>query len=442
MKYFGTDGIRGKVGHDTMTAEFALRIANASAQALAPNGGTVLIGKDTRISGYMFESALEAGFVSAGMDVKLLGPIPTPAIAYLIKKYKANLGIVISASHNSFSDNGIKFFNHQGTKLSDEVQIKIENYLDKPTVTKDSTDLGRATIDSLARERYQEFCLSTYDGEDNLEKFKIVFDGANGSGYKVGPRIFNDLGAQILSIGCSPNGKNINENCGTTHPALLQQTVRAIGANVGIALDGDGDRVLMVDENGELLDGDQLLYILALDLRSRGKLKGPVVGTVMSNMGLEQALKKENIPFLRSKVGDRYILEVLRNEGGNIGGEASGHMICMDHAETGDGLITALQILAIMVRTGKSLSELTTNLKKYPQITENIDNKKNYDVVNSKEISIVIDEIEKQLMGKGRVILRPSGTEPLVRITVEGEDYAFVAKLTKQLVSKVSSIIS
>lgn len=442
MKYFGTDGIRGKVGHDTMTAEFALRIANASAQALAPNGGTVLIGKDTRISGYMFESALEAGFVSAGMDVKLLGPIPTPAIAYLIKKYKANLGIVISASHNSFSDNGIKFFNHQGTKLSDEVQIKIENYLDKPTVTKDSTDLGRATIDSLARERYQEFCLSTYDGEDNLEKFKIVFDGANGSGYKVGPRIFNDLGAQILSIGCSPNGKNINENCGTTHPALLQQTVRAIGANVGIALDGDGDRVLMVDENGELLDGDQLLYILALDMRSRGKLKGPVVGTVMSNMGLEQALKKENIPFLRSKVGDRYILEVLRNEGGNIGGEASGHMICMDHAETGDGLITALQILAIMVRTGKSLSELTTNLKKYPQITENIDNKRNYDVVNSKEISIVIDEIEKQLMGKGRVILRPSGTEPLVRITVEGEDYAFVAKLTKQLVSKVSSIIS
>ena len=442
MKYFGTDGIRGKVGHDTMTAEFALRIANASAQALAPNGGTVLIGKDTRISGYMFESALEAGFVSAGMDVKLLGPIPTPAIAYLIKKYKANLGIVISASHNSFSDNGIKFFNHQGTKLSDEVQIKIENYLDKPTVTKDSTDLGRATIDSLARERYQEFCLSTYDGEDNLEKFKIVFDGANGSGYKVGPRIFNDLGAQILSIGCSPNGKNINENCGTTHPALLQQTVRAIGANVGIALDGDGDRVLMVDENGELLDGDQLLYILALDMRSRGKLKGPVVGTVMSNMGLEQALKKENIPFLRSKVGDRYILEVLRNEGGNIGGEASGHMICMDHAETGDGLITALQILAIMVRTGKSLSELTANLKKYPQITENIDNKRNYDVVNSKEISIVIDEIEKQLMGKGRVILRPSGTEPLVRITVEGEDYAFVAKLTKQLVSKVSSIIS
>lgn len=442
MKYFGTDGIRGKVGHDTMTAEFALRIANASAQVLAPNGGTVLIGKDTRISGYMFESALEAGFVSAGMDVKLLGPIPTPAIAYLIKKYQANLGVVISASHNSFYDNGIKFFNHLGTKLSDEIQIKIEDYLNKPTVTRNSIDLGRATIDSHAREHYQEFCMSTYDGENNLEKFKIVFDGANGSGYKVGPRIFNDLDAQILSIGCSPNGKNINENCGTTNPALLQQTVRAIGANVGIALDGDGDRVIMVDETGALLDGDQLLYILALDLKSRGKLTGPVVGTIMSNMGLELALKKENIPFLRTKVGDRYILEMLRKEGGNIGGETSGHMICMDHAETGDGLITALQILAIMIRTGKPLSELTKNLIKFPQITENINNKNNFDVEKSKEIMSVIDEAKKQLMDSGRIILRSSGTEPLVRITVEGEDYKYVSQLTKQLASKVSSIIS
>ena len=442
MKYFGTDGIRGKVGHDTMTAEFALRIANASAQVLAPNGGTVLIGKDTRISGYMFESALEAGFVSAGMDVKLLGPIPTPAIAYLIKKYQANLGVVISASHNSFYDNGIKFFNHLGTKLSDEIQIKIEDRLNQPTVTRNSIDLGRATIDSFARERYQEFCISTYDGENNLEKFKVVFDGANGSGYKVGPRIFNDLGAQIVSIGCSPNGKNINENCGTTNPALLQQTVRAIGANVGIALDGDGDRVLMVDETGALLDGDQLLYILALDLKSRGKLTGPVVGTIMSNMGLELALKKENIPFLRSKVGDRYILEMLRKEGGNIGGETSGHMICMDHAETGDGLITALQILAIMIRAGKPLSKLTKNLKKLPQITENVNNKNNFDIDKSKEIRSVIDEAKKQLIGSGRVILRSSGTEPLVRITVEGKDYKYVSQVTKQLASKVSSIIS
>lgn len=441
MKYFGTDGIRGRVGQDTMTPEFALRIANASAQVLAPNGGTVLIGKDTRISGYMFESALEAGFVSAGMDVKLLGPIPTPAIAYLIKKYKADLGIVISASHNSYSDNGIKFFNHLGTKLSDDVQRKIENFIDKPPVTKKSANLGRASIDSLARERYQEFCISTFQNEKNLEKFKIVFDGANGSGYKVGPRIFNDLGAQILSIGCSPNGKNINENCGSTHPALLQQTVRAIGANAGIALDGDGDRVLMVDEFGELLDGDQLLYILALDLKSRGKLKGPVVGTIMSNMGLEIALKQENIPFLRSDVGDRYILEMLRQKGGNIGGETSGHMICMDYAETGDGLITALQILEIMTRTNKTLSELTKNLKKYPQITENVTIKSNFDVMKSKDITLVVSEVEAKLMGCGRVILRPSGTEPVVRITVEGEDYNLIVKLTKQLVDKVKLII-
>ncbi len=294
---------------------------------------------------------------------------------------------------------------------------------------------------SLARERYQEFCISTFESEQNLEKYKIVFDGANGSGYKVGPRIFNDLGAQILSIGCSPNGKNINENCGSTYPALLQQTVRAIGANVGIALDGDGDRVLMVDEFGELLDGDQLLYILALDLKSQGKLKGPVVGTVMSNMGLEMALKKEKIPFLRSNVGDRYILEILRQEGGNIGGETSGHMICMDYAETGDGLITALQILEIMVRTNKTLSQLTKNLTKYPQITENIDINSNFDVMKSKDIALAVSEVEAQLMSRGRVILRPSGTEPVVRITVEGQDYDLVAKLTEQLVGKIKSLV-
>ena len=410
MKYFGTDGIRGKVGHNTMTAEFALRIANAAAQVLAPDGGTVLIGKDTRISGYMFESALEAGFVSAGMDVKLLGPIPTPAIAHLIKRYKADLGIVISASHNSFADNGIKFFNNLGTKLNDEIELEIEKFLEKPNMTKNSIDLGRASIDSLARERYQEFCISTYGSEKDLSSLKIVFDAANGSGYKVGPRIFNDLGAQILSIGCSPNGKNINENCGSTHPALLQQTVKAIGADLGIALDGDGDRVLMVDEDGELLDGDQLLYILALDLKAHKKLKGPVVGTVMSNMGLEFALKDKGISFKRSNVGDRYVLEMLRDQGGNLGGETSGHMLCMDHAETGDGLITALQILSVMTRTGKSLKELSKNFKKFPQITENIKLNKEKDFKLSSGISAAIKDTEKQLIGGGRVILRPSGT--------------------------------
>ena len=442
MKYFGTDGIRGKVGHNTMTAEFALRIANAAAQVLAPDGGTVLIGKDTRISGYMFESALEAGFVSAGMDVKLLGPIPTPAIAHLIKRYKADLGIVISASHNSFADNGIKFFNNLGTKLNDEVELEIEKFLEKPNMTKNSIDLGRASIDSLARERYQEFCISTYGSEKDLSSLKIVFDAANGSGYKVGPRIFNDLGAQILSIGCSPNGKNINENCGSTHPALLQQTVKAIGADLGIALDGDGDRVLMVDEDGALLDGDQLLYILALDLKAHKKLKGPVVGTVMSNMGLEFALKDKGISFKRSNVGDRYVLEMLRDQGGNLGGETSGHMLCMDHAETGDGLITALQILSVMTRTGKSLKELSKNFKKFPQITENIKLNKEKDFKLSSGISAAIKDTEKQLIGGGRVILRPSGTEPLIRITVEGKDLGNVKELTLNLVNKVSAIIS
>ena len=442
MKYFGTDGIRGKVGHNTMTAEFALRIANAAAQVLAPDGGTVLIGKDTRISGYMFESALEAGFVSAGMDVKLLGPIPTPAIAHLIKRYKADLGIVISASHNSFADNGIKFFNNLGTKLNDEVELEIEKFLEKPNMTKNSIDLGRASIDSLARERYQEFCISTYGSEKDLSSLKIVFDAANGSGYKVGPRIFNDLGAQILSIGCSPNGKNINENCGSTHPALLQQTVKAVGADLGIALDGDGDRVLMVDEDGELLDGDQLLYILALDLKAHKKLKGPVVGTVMSNMGLEFALKDKGISFKRSNVGDRYVLEMLRDQGGNLGGETSGHMLCMDHAETGDGLITALQILSVMTRTGKSLKELSKNFKKFPQITENIKLNKEKDFKLSSGISAAIKDTEKQLIGGGRVILRPSGTEPLIRITVEGKDLGNVKELTLNLVNKVSAIIS
>jgi len=442
MKYFGTDGIRGRVGQDTMTAEFALRLANASAQALSPDGGTVLIGKDTRISGYMFESALEAGFVSAGMDVKLLGPIPTPAIAYLVKKYKAELGIVISASHNSYKDNGIKFFSSQGTKLNDGIEKTIEKLLEKPTHTKDSIDLGRATIDSLARERYQEFCISIYGNDNDLADLNVIFDGANGAAYKVGPRILNNLGAQVLSIGCSPNGKNINENCGSTHPELLQQTVKAIEANVGIALDGDGDRVVMVDEHGNLLSGDELLYILAVDYKKRKKLKGPVVGTILSNMGLELALKNHNINFMRSKVGDRNILELLNETGGNLGGEASGHMICMDYAETGDGLIAAIQVLEIMKRSKKTLSELMLDYKKLPQVNENIKLNKYFNIEKSEEIKEAVYKIECQLSNKGRVILRPSGTEPLVRIMIEGEDQEQLDALLGQLKAEVNAIIN
>ena len=442
MKYFGTDGIRGRVGQDLMTAEFALRLANASAQALAPEGGSVLIGKDTRISGYMFESSLEAGFVSAGMDVKLLGPIPTPAIAYLVKKYKAELGIVISASHNSYKDNGIKFFNSQGTKLTDKVEERIERLLKEPTHTKNSIDLGRATIDSLARERYQEFCISTYGNDEDLSGLKIIFDGANGAAYKVGPRILNNLGAEVLSIGCSPNGININENCGSTHPDLLQQTVRAIKADVGIALDGDGDRVVMVDEHGNLLSGDELLYILAVDYKERKKLKDPVVGTILSNMGLELALKNKNINFMRSKVGDRNILELLNETGGNLGGEASGHMICMDYTKTGDGLIVAIQVLEVMKRSKKTLSELMLDYKKLPQVNENIELNKDFDVENSERIKEAVNKIECQLSGKGRVILRPSGTEPLVRVMIEGEDQEQLNILVGKLKAEVNAIIN
>ena len=442
MKYFGTDGIRGRVGEKFMTADFALRLANASAQVLAPKGGTVLIGKDTRISGYMFESALEAGFVSAGINVKLLGPIPTPAIAHLIKKYNAELGIVISASHNSFKDNGIKFFNSHGTKLDDELEVRIEAALEESIKTKKSTDLGRATIDSLARERYQEFCISSYDAKETLTEMKVIFDGANGAGYKVGPRILNELGAQVLSIGCSPNGQNINDNCGSTHPELLQQTVKAVGADVGIALDGDGDRVVMVDENGELLDGDQLLFILAMDFKSRDKLRSPVVGTVLSNIGLEIALKNNGIDFLRSKVGDRNILKLLREEGGNLGGEASGHMICMDYTETGDGLITAIQILAIMRRNNETLSSLSNKMKKHPQISENIDNSNNFNIHESDEIKQLISNLEDTFDGKGRVILRPSGTEPLIRLMLEGENMDHLQSQMIELKAKVEKIVN
>ena len=440
--YFGTDGIRGRVGESPMTAEFALRLANASAQILAPNGGVVLIGKDTRISGYMFESALEAGFVSAGMDVKLLGPIPTPAIAYLVKKYNAELGIVISASHNSFVDNGIKFFNSKGTKLDDKTELQIENILNGTTFTKDSVDLGRATIDTLARERYQEFCISSYKNKEDLKNMKVIFDGANGAAYKVGPRILNSLGAEVLSIGCSPNGKNINENCGSTNPELLQQTVNAVRADVGIALDGDGDRVVMVDENGNLLDGDQLLFILAMYYKENNMLNNPVVGTVLSNQGLEESLKSNGIEFMRSKVGDRNILSLLRQTGGNLGGEASGHMICMDYVETGDGLITAIQILEIMKNKKCSLSKLASKMKKYPQVTENIDNKNNFNISKSKEVKLLVEDTEKKLEGRGRLILRPSGTEPLIRVMLEGESKDDIISYMSDLKQNIERIVS
>lgn len=437
-KYFGTDGVRGKVGQDPMNADFALRLASAAAQVLVPAGGTVLIGKDTRLSGYMFESALEAGFVAAGADVLLLGPLPTPGIAYLSQEFKADLGVVISASHNPFYDNGIKFFDGTGRKLTDAVEQEIERFLEKPAITLESAKLGRAQRIDSARTRYQEFCASTFPAGRTLDGLKIVFDGANGAGYKVGPRTLSELGAQVIPIGCSPNGRNINDGCGSTQPALLQQTVPAIQANVGIALDGDGDRVVMVDENGAILDGDHLLFILAMARKSEGALTGPVVGTVMSNLGLEHALRANDIEFRRVQVGDRYVLEALRESGGIIGGETSGHMICLDKTTTGDGIISALQVLAVMEKTGKPLSELAEGMPKYPQKMINVPTEQRLDPASSASIQDAIAAAEGELKDSGRVVLRASGTEPVIRVMVEGEDEQQVLKLAERLAAVVA----
>ena len=437
-KFFGTDGVRGSVGADPMSADFALRLASAAAQVLVPEGGTVLIGKDTRLSGYMFESALEAGFVAAGADVLLLGPLPTPGIAVLTQELNANLGVVISASHNPYHDNGIKFFDGAGAKLSDEIEKEIEKVLKKPAITVGSGKLGQAKRIDTARSRYQEFCAATFPDDLDLDGMKVVFDGANGAGYKVGPRTLNDLGADVVTIGCSPNGRNINDGCGSTEPALLQKTVPAVEADVGIALDGDGDRVVMVDEKGQITDGDQLLYVLAKSRKAEGKLLGPVVGTVMSNLGLEHALKRHGIEFKRASVGDRYVLEKLRQTGGIIGGETSGHMICLDQTTTGDGLISALQILAVMKRTGQSLSGLASGMSRYPQKMLNVPIARRLDPDSCPAIREAVSQAETELAQAGRVVLRASGTEAVIRVMVEGENENQVLALAEQLASVVA----
>jgi phosphoglucosamine mutase len=437
--YFGTDGVRGKVGSDPMTADFAMRLASAAAQVLVPRGGTVVIGKDTRLSGYMFESALEAGFVAAGADVLLLGPLPTPGIARLTQEFDADLGVVISASHNPFFDNGIKFFDRHGSKLSDEVELEIEARLREPAITLESQALGKAKRIDTARVRYEDFCAASLPEGINLEGLKIVFDGANGAGYKVGPRALANLGAEVIPIGCSPNGKNINDGCGSTHPELLQLTVPAVKAHVGIALDGDGDRVLMADEEGRLVDGDQLLYVLATARHAEGSLQGPVVGTVMSNLGLEHALKAQDIDFRRAAVGDRYVLEMLRDSGGVLGGETSGHMLVLDKTTTGDGLISALQVVAVMKRTGKPLSELVNAMPRYPQTMVNVRTEQRMNPDQSPEIREAVAAAESELADRGRVVLRASGTEPVIRVMVEGQDEAQVVALAERLASIVAA---
>jgi len=421
-----------------MTADFAMRLASAAAQVLVPAGGTVVIGKDTRLSGYMFESALEAGLIAAGIDIRLLGPMPTPAIAYLTRTLHASAGIVISASHNAYQDNGIKFFDRSGSKLTDETERKIEEQLKNPAITLGSQFLGKAKRIDTARVRYQDFCAASMPDGVDLKGLKIVFDGANGAGYKVGPRTLSELGAEVIPIACSPNGTNINDGCGSTEPGLLQLTVPAVRGDVGVALDGDGDRLIMVDEYGELVEGDQLLYILAMARHRLGQLQGPVVGTVMSNLGLEKALQAKDIDFRRASVGDRYVLEALRESGGVIGGETSGHMLVLDKATTGDGLVCALQVLAIMKESGEPLSKLAAGMQKFPQTIVNVRTDTRMDPGASTEIQQAVVAAEEELADSGRVVLRASGTEAVIRVMVEGEDKETVVTIANRLASVVA----
>ncbi len=437
-RYFGTDGIRGRVGEPPMTVDFALRLASAAARVLAPDGGSVLIGKDTRVSGYMFESALEAGFVASGVDVLLLGPMPTPGIAYLTQSFGADLGVVISASHNPYDDNGIKFFDHRGRKLSDALEALIEAELDELPVTRESSRLGKAKIVGNVRSDYEQFCRNTFPRGTNLEGLKVVLDCAHGAAYKVGPNVLTELGAELIPVGCSPNGRNINAGCGSTRPDLLQLTVPGVRADVGIALDGDGDRLVMVDHAGQVVDGDQLLYILAMDRAARGTLQGPVVGTVMSNLGLELALQAAGVDFRRARVGDRHVMEMLETSGGQLGGETSGHLLCLDVTTTGDGLINALQVLAVMQRTGHSLADLTGGMRRLPQVLVNVAIAARFDLDASPRVQMAVRAVEAELGDRGRVVLRPSGTEPVVRVMVEGEDDTQVGMLARQLADAVA----
>ena len=442
-KYFGTDGIRGKVGDEPITAEFMLKLGWAVGRVMT-NGDSnkVLIGKDTRISGYMFESALEAGLSAAGVDIHLLGPMPTPAIAYLTRTLHAKAGIVISASHNPFYDNGVKFFSADGTKLDDDIELKIEAELEKPMTTVDSASLGKAERVEDAGGRYIEFCKSTVPSRLNLSGMKIVVDCANGATYHVTPKVFDELGATVISLGTNPDGLNINQDCGSTKPSLLRDAVLKEGADLGIALDGDGDRVIMVDHKGEYVDGDELVYIIASDRLRVNRLQGAVIGTLMSNLGLELALRSKGVDFHRAKVGDRYVMEMLKSTCSSLGGEGSGHIICLDRTTTGDGTVAALQVLAAMQATSSSLHDLKAGMEKYPQRLVNVTLSKRIDLDQNAVINAAIKDVESQLSDQGRVLLRCSGTEPLVRVMVEGADEKLVSTLAEGLASVVSDAVA
>ena len=437
-KYFGTDGVRGRVGGAVINAEFALKLAYAAGQVLASQGleegdrPTVLIGKDTRVSGYMLEAAMQAGFAAAGVDVLLAGPIPTPAVAYLTRTLRLNAGVVISASHNPYHDNGIKFFSENGLKLPDEIELKIEALIDEDIKYEESESIGRARRLNDATGRYIEFCKSSFPNDLNLRGLKIVVDAAHGAAYHVAPYVFKELGATVIPIGCSPDGFNINRNVGALYPEQLVATVNAQRADYGIALDGDADRIQMVDSRGNIYNGDELLYAIILERRQRMEIKG-VAGTLMTNFGLEKRLKDLGIPLERAKVGDRYVLEALHQNGWYFGGESSGHLLCLDCHTTGDGIIAALQVLTAVVRSGKTLRELTHDLKMYPQVMINVPLKPGLDWQNHAELQRVRAEVEAELGDRGRVLIRASGTEPILRLMVEAETHELAKRGVERL---------
>ncbi|QDF96600.1 phosphoglucosamine mutase [Azoarcus sp. DD4] len=447
-KYFGTDGVRGRVGEKPITPEFVMRLGYAAGVTLVarehlPAGErpAILIGKDTRVSGYMLEASLQAGFAAAGVDVMLAGPIPTPAVAYLTRALRLQAGVVISASHNPFFDNGIKFFSAGGAKLPDAVEAEIEDRLEQPMGCADSARLGRARRINDAAGRYIEFCKSTFPNELDLRGLRIALDCAHGAAYHIAPSVFHELGAEVITVGVEPNGLNINDDVGATRPEHLRQTVLAQGADVGIALDGDGDRVVMVDRHGEIYDGDKLLYVIAAARCEEGRLEG-VVGTLMSNLGFEHAVGRLGVPFARAKVGDRYVLEMLHERGWKIGGENSGHIICLDRHSTGDGIISALQVLAALKQRDLTLAQACADLVFYPQRLINVRLPLGFDWQADVGVSTARNEAERQLGDSGRVLLRPSGTEPLLRVMVEGRDGALVEALARRIAGAVEAAVA
>jgi phosphoglucosamine mutase len=444
-KYFGTDGVRGRVGEYPITPQFVMHLGYAAGRVLAKAGHSmeerpgVLIGKDTRISGYMLESALEAGLIAAGIDVYLAGPVPTPAVAYLTRALRLQAGVVISASHNPFEDNGIKFFSGSGTKLPDEVELAIEAALDEPMQTNASDALGKAKRIDDAAGRYIEFCKGSFPNEMSLRGMKIVVDCAHGATYHIARHVFHELGADVVVIGAEPNGLNINDGYGATKPQNLQQAVVEHQADIGIALDGDGDRLIMVDADGRLYDGDQLLYVIARQRHAEGMMKGGVVGTLMTNLAFEHAMQHLGIPFMRAKVGDRYVMELLQQQGWQLGGENSGHIICLDKHSTGDGIISALQVLHALRMKKQTLAEAAGDLQMYPQVLINVKMAKKEDLSSHPKVRHAVETAEILLEGKGRVLLRPSGTEPLLRVMVEGEDAAKVRLCAEKIAEAVKA---